>query len=145
MLSSTLNTRSYADDCRIFLLGPGIRELRESKGNRNTLDVVLYNLYRQMEMWKNDYSSLPRRGLEYDPGLPKEEAGEMYKKLDGVFKEVFPSQNSLERKEAAEYMKGMISKVYAEICEQGPAIPGCKQHLTVFLERWLAALDQPRA
>lgn len=134
---------SYADLFRVMLLQPGIREFKESDGNRNPLDVILHNLFRQMKMWKCDYSSLPQRGLVgYDPGIPESEAKQVYEILDSVFKEVFPTQANLSREDAATYVETVISNVYIEILGEGTVVPGCKQYLIIFMEKLLEALER---
>lgn len=131
--------RSYAYCFKTMLLEPGVVELKEVNGNRHMLEVVLNNFFRQMECWRYDYSSLPHHG---DPDIPESEAKEMYEVLDAVFKEVFPTQASLNRADAAVYMEGVIRSVSAEVSGKELAIPGCKQHLLIFMEKLLEALEQ---
>lgn len=133
---------SYADSFVHVLLQPGIRELEMPEGNKITLSVVLHNLFRQMEMWKYGFSSLPLlAGWFYDPGVPEKEAREVYAKLDAVFKDVFPAQAALSRQDAADYMEKLVANVYKEACEGSPGVPGDKQHLCMFMERLILALN----
>lgn len=135
-----VRNRFMYDFC-IMNLEPGIRMLRDTTASSNQmLEVVIRNLFRQMEHWRYDFSSLPRNGiLGYDPGIPKEEAVEVYDVLDRVFKEVFPSQSHLARPEAAEYIEKLIGGVREEVLLGGSGIPGAKQHLIMFMEQVLAA------
>lgn len=131
--------RSYAYCFKTMLLEPGVVELKEAKGNQHMLEVVLNNFFRQLECWRYDYSSLPHHD---DPGIPESEAKEMYETLDAVFKEVFPTQAGLDRGEAAEYMENVTRNVYSEISGKAPDVAGCKQHLLIFMEKMLEALER---
>lgn len=132
--------RSYAYCFKTMLLEPGVVELKEAKGNQHMLEVVLNNFFRQMECWRYDFSSLPHHD---DPGIPESEAKEMYGTLDRVFKEVFPMQANLSRNDAAVYMQEVTRNVLAEVLGKEPVIPGCKQHLLIFMEKLLEAIERP--
>lgn len=128
----------------IMNLEPGIPMLENPTENSNRmLEIIVRNLFRQMKHWRYDFSSLPRDGLVgYDPGIPREEADEVYGILDRVFKEVFPAQAGLSRPEAAEYVEELIAKVREEVLHEGPGLPGARQHLIMFMERLLAAFQK---
>jgi hypothetical protein len=136
------NRVSYADSFRFLLLEPGIRYLKEEALNRRCLDVIFHNLFRQMEMWKYNFSSLPQRGFIYDPGISETEATQMYEVLDCVFAAVFPAYVGIDRENAASHIEDLIRLARREVFDlqsrKGPSI----YQLLQFMEKLLEALEK---
>jgi hypothetical protein len=139
------DTQSYADSFKFMLLAPGIRLLEDTPINFEVVDVIFHNLFRQMEMWRYDFSSLPRHGLVYDPGVSKEEAREVYRILDRVFSEVFPSQAGLGREISALWLEDLIHRARTEVFHfKSNREPSVRQ-LWVFMKRLFEALSLAKA
>lgn len=141
MIFSTFEVSAYREDFSYLLLQPGIRELKEINGNQNTLKVVLENLFRQMEMWRYNHWSFPWRGLVYDPGIPKEEAEEVYAILDTVFRSMFPEEDSSSREKMVLYMEALIRKVLEEVLDK--KLKERTPQLLGFMEKLLEAFTCP--
>jgi hypothetical protein len=141
MISSNFLAPTYVDSFRYLLLQPGIRELKEQEANRNTLEIILQNLYRQVGMWRYDFSSLPQYGMVPDPGIPREEATEVYKVMDVVFADAFPAQSALSREEAAIFMEKLVGDVFLQVRSDRPTAGEGKEQLLAYMEKLLEAFE----
>lgn len=113
-VSSIISHNRYAQDFEVLLLKPFISYLEKKVEDKDHLEILLSNLFRQMECWRYDSSSLPRHStiFGYDPGVPKEEAEEVYVAMDYAFREVFPAQLRLtSREQMAIFMEGVLMSV----------------------------------
>ena len=139
MIFSTFDTSTYKDDFRRVILRPGIWELKEASGNLNTLHVVLEQLFRQMDMWRHNYSCGPRQGMIPDPGITKEEAAEVYTLLDTIFADVFPNEDGTNREKMTLFMETLIRDVLDEV--EGKKVKSRTPELLLFMEKLLEAIE----
>jgi hypothetical protein len=134
---------SYPASFRLFILNPGVPALSSPPSHRDTLKVVLANFFRQLEMWRYDYSSLPRRGLSYDPGVPREEASRVYLALDTVFRKIFPELGDLSREDAAVHMETFLRSIYANLRDGGEVAALERGKLVSFMHELDQELEKP--
>jgi hypothetical protein len=139
-----MNNR-YASDFVSITLEPCIHAL--SKHGSDYLvetEVPIANLFRQIEGWRHDYSELPRCSPIFgnDPGIPEEEAREVYIAMDLAFQHVFPDLFGYDRERSAIRMQEVIRSVFGYDGE--PETPGDKERLLDFMGELVKRLKSDR-